>query len=274
MALAKYEKALSSFSEALSRTEQLGDRDHRVTLLGNIGLAYEETGRLKEAASSYESALEEALSVGVSRKTALAAANAAQSATTLADYERAAELVALARQAASSCGLPQLASLIELTAADLMLAQEELEAAVTQIEIGLSGGRGSRSGIDNHAKSVRLRLHRMLLVDGPECLAEAIEELGSLDESMGRSRPVDRLEVRAFLAWSQHKFLGGVDAPAAVVQHAREVGQVGVFGILTAVGSSPTEFLPTLRELGPIQLMERLLHPGARTNGSQSASAS
>jgi tetratricopeptide (TPR) repeat protein len=255
MAIGAHASALKAFTDSLAIARRLHDSEHMSTVLGNLGLAHEERGSWDEAWDAYQQAAELARASGSPRRVALALANAGQLAIVKGALELAHTYLLEAEEAAAASGLGQMRSLVHLTQADLHLAQGEPELAWMCVSEADRVRSARGRAIDNNGKYLRLRLHRILAVEGG---ASMDTELASLPHSLNGCRVSDRLEVEAFVGWARLRSAGDEQRARAALTSAIRLGLPGVLGILVAVGTSPTECIPSLRGLDPISTVHSL----------------
>ena len=236
MAVGHHEIALQSFADSVKVADQLHDLDHKITVLGNIALAYEELGSFDKAWDRYSDAVVLARRSANPRRSALAYANAANMAIIIGDRSTAAELLASARSAAGEIKLNQLSSLVDLTEADLHLSEHEPELAWRLIPEAVSTRHQRLRAIDNNGKASRLTMHWLLATRGAEVVAGHFQRLAA---DLPQFRLSDRLEIAAFMAWFCTVTGESVVKLDDVRLQIDKTGLHGILGILRAVGTSP-----------------------------------
>jgi tetratricopeptide (TPR) repeat protein len=236
MAVGQHRAALKSFSESMKVAERLHDLDHKITVLGNIGLAHEELGSYDTARDRYADAVELATRSSTPRRSALAYANAANIAVITGDLASAADLITIARSAATESQLRQLSSLVDFTEADLHLAMREPELAWRLISTALSPRQPRLRAIDNNGKAARLTMHCIFATRGPEALREHFR---AMETQLPQFRLSDRLEVAAFVVWLSRVIGVEMIDGNNVRDEIESLGLRGILGILRAVGTAP-----------------------------------
>ncbi|MDH4044449.1 MAG: AAA family ATPase [Gemmatimonadota bacterium] len=236
MAVGEHRPALDSFMESMKVAERLQDTDHRITVVGNIGLAYEETGLFDEAWVQYLNAVELSKKSSNPRRSALAYANAAHFGIVLGEWDLANDWLEQARAAIREGRLRSLSSLVDFTEADLHLATHEPELAWRLVPGAISSRNTRMRVVDNNGKASRLTMHWLLATKGP---SELMRHFKSIEPRLTGFRLGDRLEITAFLAWFCAQYGERLVDGSSVMREIQRAGVEGVLGILRAVGTTP-----------------------------------
>jgi DNA-binding SARP family transcriptional activator/tetratricopeptide (TPR) repeat protein len=236
MAVGEHRAALSSFAESMKVAEHLQDVDHMITVVGNIGLAYEETGFFEQASWHYRHAVDLSKRSSNPRRAALAYANAAHLGIVQGEWDLAHVWIEQARAATQEGQLKSLSSLVDFTEADLHLATHEPELAWRLVPSAITARNSRMRVVDNNAKASRLTMHWLLATRGPSALMQHFE---LVQPRLAGFRLGDRLEITAFLGWFCAEYGERLVDAAAVMSEVHQANMKGVLGILNAVGTAP-----------------------------------